>query len=149
MILTESDIVVEVQSWGENWSNGQDICFDDIKIMACSSPALDLFSNVDDLERATYVCSDPFTLGSVASNLLKSYYGSTLQYLFQYSKDNGNSWVDIIRSSESSYTIQNPSESQIFDGMRTGESVQFRVIAATAYTLASTSSFSTTNYCKN
>ena len=42
LILTESDIVVEVQSWGENWANGQDICFDDIKIMACSSPALDL-----------------------------------------------------------------------------------------------------------
>ena len=152
LILEDEDIVVEVQSWGENWSNGQDICFDDIKIMACSSPALDLFSNVDDLERATKVCSDPFTLGSVASNLLSSFYGSTLQYLFQYTKtpDVESSWVQIgTPSKNSTYTIANPKESPIFSGVKSGESVFFRVVAATASTLANTSEFSQTNYCKN
>lgn len=152
LILEDEDIVVEVQSWGENWSNGQDICFDDIKIMACSSPALDLFSNVDDLERATKVCSDPFTLGSVASNLLSSFYGSTLQYLFQYTKtpDVESSWVQIGNPSKNStYTISNPKESSIFSGVKQGESVYFRVVAGTASTLASTANFSQTNYCKN
>ena len=152
LILEDEDIVVEVQSWGENWSNGQDICFDDIKIMACSSPALDLFSNVEDLERATKVCSDPFTLGSVASNLLSSFYGSTLQYLFQYTKtpDVESSWVQIgSPSKNSTYTISNPKESSIFSGVRQGESVYFRVVAGTASTLASTANFSQTNYCKN
>ncbi|MCQ2609083.1 MAG: hypothetical protein MJ197_10415, partial [Bacteroidales bacterium] len=156
LILTESDIIFEIYSGSDGsgynfWDKGCDLCIDDIKIMACSSPALDLFSDVDNLDRATYVCSDPFTLGSVASNLLKSYYGSTLQYLFQYSKtpNDENSWVDIIRTPSSSYTIPNPKESQIFDGLKTGESVYFRVIAGTASTLASTSTFSATNYCKN
>ncbi|MCQ2607022.1 MAG: hypothetical protein MJ204_10860, partial [Bacteroidales bacterium] len=156
LILTESDIIFEIYSGSDGsgydfWDHGCDLCIDDIKIMACSSPALDLFSDVNNLDRATYVCSDPFTLGSVASNLLKSYYGSTLQYLFQYSKtpDVETSWIDITRSASSEYTIPNPRESQIFDGLRTGESVYFRVIAATASTLASTSSFSATNYCKN
>nr|MCR4800192.1 hypothetical protein [Bacteroidales bacterium] len=156
LILTETDIVFEIYSGSDGsgynfWDKGCDLCIDDIKIMACSSPALDLFSNVDDLERVTYVCSDPLVLGSVASNLLSSYYGSTLQYLFQYSKtpDVESSWVDITKSTSSTYTIQNPKESQIFDGLRTGESVFFRVVAATANTLNTTSVFSQTNYCKN
>ncbi|MBO7055494.1 MAG: hypothetical protein J6W37_08925, partial [Bacteroidales bacterium] len=156
LILTETDIVFEIYSGSDGsgynfWDKGCDLCIDDIKIMACSSPALDLFSNVDDLERITYVCSDPLVLGSVASNLLSSYYGSTLQYLFQYSKtpDVETSWVDITKSASSTYTIQNPKESQIFDGLRTGESVYFRVVAATANTLNTTSVFSQTNYCKN
>lgn len=151
LILTESDIVVEIQSWGTNWNNGQDLCIDDIKIMACSSPALDLFSDVENFQRVTPVCSDPFTLGSVASDLLKAYYGSTLQYLFQYSltPDDESSWVDIVKSSESTYTISSPKESQIFDGVPSGQSVYFRVVAATASTLNSTHTFSQTNYCKN
>ena len=158
LILTEENIVFEIYSGSDGssgdsfWRNGCDLCIDDIKIMACSSPALDLFSDVNNLERSTNVCSDPFTLGSVASNLLSSYYGSTLQYVFQYTRtpDDESSWVQIgSPSKNSTYTIASPKESPIFSGVKSGESVFFRVIAATASTLANTSEFSQTNYCKN
>ncbi|MCQ2958600.1 MAG: gliding motility-associated C-terminal domain-containing protein [Bacteroidales bacterium] len=158
LILTESDIIFEIFSDSDGssgdsfWRNGCDLCIDDIKIMSCSSPALDLFSDVDNLERATKVCSDPFELGSKASALLSSFYGSSLQYLFQYSKtpDDESSWTQIGSPSKAStYTIQNPKESSIFAGLKNGESMYFRVIAATENTLKNTAVFSQTDYCKN
>ena len=101
--------------------------------------------------RTAYVCSDPFTLGSVASGLLSSFYGSTLKYRFQYTTTplDEDSWVTITTSSLSTYTINDPSSSPIFSGVKNGKSVFFRVIAATESTLNSTSIFSQTNYCKN
>lgn len=122
--ITSSSVILEISSWGDNWSQGNDLIIDDIRFMVCSPPSVDAYSNLETFASDTTICADAdITMGSQVSDLLASFFKNQQRYLYQQSKD-GKTWQNISAVTEQ-YTYQfNTSDYP-------GETNYFRVVVAT------------------
>jgi hypothetical protein len=138
--------------------DGNDLVLDDIKIMACAPPAIDLFFDLTTLSKAESVCGNTMDLVSSPTTLLNTYYGNAPMYLFQWTRTPNvlSSWTNIgSPQAAPSFTMPNPKTNVAFVGLPSGSNVYFRIIAATAGIYTTTSNFTAPNYanindpCKN
>jgi len=152
-ILTgNTSIRLQIMSSGENWNAGNDLVIDDIRIMACAPPNVDIFSDFPSLTKNTDVCTSPLNLEFSPTSLLTDFYGGSPSYLFQWSKTPtvASSWVTLgAAQTTTKYTITPSFTSGPYAGLTNGNKVYYRVVAATAAILSSTTVFDGTNTCKN
>ncbi|HON53661.1 MAG TPA: hypothetical protein PLS12_10670, partial [Bacteroidales bacterium] len=144
-----TSVRIVIDSQGEGWTSGNDLVLDDIKIMACAPPMLELFSDLPTLTKNKEVCSTTLELGFTPSNLLLNFYGNNPRYLFQWSKTPtvASSWTNLgTPQTVSTYSIPDPKNSTPFAGVPNGGKVYFRVIAATPAVFTSKTNFTAPNY---
>jgi hypothetical protein len=144
MLTTGTSLKLEILNNNPNYQYGNDLALDDIKIMACAPPAIELFFDETTLSKAEEVCTDPFDLASVASDMLIQYYGNSPYYLFQWSQtpDDLSSWTNIgSPQTISDITISDPESHPSLAGLVTDDKVYYRVIAATNTTFSNKGNF--------
>jgi hypothetical protein len=140
--------------------DGNDLVLDDIKIMACAPPPLDLYFDLPTLSQNDVICNDATEpLYVKPSALLKNYYGGTPLYLYQWTRTPtvATSWTNLAVPATSSelYTINSPMTSPPFSGLSPGGLVYFRVVAASAAIFTANNNFVSPKYanindpCKN
>ncbi|MFL5729522.1 MAG: T9SS type A sorting domain-containing protein [Cytophagaceae bacterium] len=138
--------------------NGNDLVLDDIKIMACAPPSIDLFFDLTTLSQSEAICTNTMDLDTDPSTLLKNYYGGAPKYLMQWSRtpNDYTSWTNIgTPQLAETYTMSNPKTQAPFTGLPAGGKVYFRVVAATAAIFTAKTNFTAPNYanlndpCKN
>jgi hypothetical protein len=141
-------------------ANGNDLVLDDIKIMACSPPSLNLYFDLPSLLEATTVCpaNGTITLITQATTLLETFYGGAPRYMFQWSRTPNDltSWTNLgAPGTAESMSYSSLSSHPSFSGLADGGKVYYRIIAATSSTFTSRSNFTGVNYanpndpCKN
>ncbi len=150
-----SAVRFEVESNNITGGNGNDLLIDDIRIMACAPPSLDLYADKTALLKEIGVCSDPLTFGFTPTTLLTNFYGGTPQYLLQWSKTPTvqASWKNI-GTPGTATTFSIPDPTVFTAGLNNGDKVYFRVIAAMPSLFASTVNFTSqiadpNDHCKN
>lgn len=140
--------------------NGNDLVLDDIKVMACSPPSLNLYFNLPSLLEATTVCPASGTINLItqATTLLETFYGGAPRYLFQWSRTPNDltSWTNLgTPGTAESMSYTNLSTHPSYSGLAEGGKVYYRIIAATSATFTSRANFTGANYanpndpCKN
>ncbi|MFO7868596.1 MAG: hypothetical protein R6U95_04775, partial [Bacteroidales bacterium] len=153
-----TSVRIEIDSQGEGWTGGNDLVLDDIKIMACSPPRVDLFSDIPSLTKDAEACEDTLDMGIAVSDLLLSFYDNDPRYLYQWTltPDDVASWQNIGGpQSIAEFEIPDPSTSLYFEDLVNGEKTYFRVIAAMETTFATYNNFQNGTYadpddlCKN
>jgi hypothetical protein len=116
-------------------ANGNDLVLDDIKIMACAPPAIDLFFDLATLSKSTTICgTDDLDLFTKTTALLKAYYNNNPYFLYQWTRtpNDVTSWKNLgAPGTPESHTIANALAHAAFAGLPDGDKVYFRVIAAT------------------
>ncbi|MCR6642990.1 MAG: hypothetical protein NVV82_29360 [Sporocytophaga sp.] len=127
-------------------ANGNDLVLDDIKIMACSPPAIDLFFDLTTLSKSTTICApNNLPLYTKSTNLLKAYYNNNPLYLYQWSRtpEDFTSWTNMNATpgTPEFYTLINALSTTPFTGLPDGDKVYFRVIAATPTIFAAKNNF--------
>ena len=122
-----------IQNQNDN-AQGDDLVLDDITVLACAPPAIDLVFNKTTLATTTNVCTSDMYLYSLYTNALTSFYSTNLEFLFQYSYTPtvNSSWVNIgTPQPADSYDMTDPKANAAFTGIPPGSSdVYFRVVAA-------------------
>jgi hypothetical protein len=125
--------------------DGNDLVLDDIKLMACAPPDIDLYFNLSTLSQAETVCpSNPLDLFTRSTALLRAYYGNSPLFLLQWTRTPTvlSSWQNIgSPQSGESFSIANPATHPSFSGLAAGGKVYFRVIAATSSIYTSRNNF--------
>ncbi|GAL85405.1 hypothetical protein CHU_3437 [Sporocytophaga myxococcoides] len=115
--------------------NGNDLVLDDIKIMACAPPAIDLFFDLATLSKSKTICgTDKLDLFTKTTALLKAYYNNNPYFLYQWTRtpNDVTSWKNLgAPGTPESHTIANALAHAAFTGLPDGDKVYFRVIAAT------------------
>jgi hypothetical protein len=148
-LTSSKSIKLELINDQDVTETGNDMILDDIKIMACAPPKIDAYFDLSTLSQITSICKpNPLSVYIKPSDMLKTYFGSTVKYLFQWTKTPNvfTSWEtvgnpDVLPSTAESYTISNTSTDEAFVGLASGDKVYFRVIAASANTFNDESNF--------
>jgi hypothetical protein len=134
--LTGTSVLMEIINNQNVSVNGNDLVLDDIKIMACSPPAIDLYFNLATLSQNLAICqnTDDVTLFTKATSLLNSYYGGNARYIFQWTKTPlvTTSWQNLNASPQTldNFTIADALTTAPYTGFATGDKIYYRVIAA-------------------
>lgn len=113
--------------------SGNDLVIDDIKVLACLPPSLDLYSDMESLSKRVEVCNDDLHLISEPTQMLKNYFSNNLEYLYQWSKTPSDisSWKNIaLPQATPGLTIEDPLSHMSFSGSVAGDKIYFRMIAA-------------------
>lgn len=133
--LSGNSLKMEIINNQDVSENGNDLVLDDIKIMACAPPAIDLFFDLTTLSKSTTICgTDDLDLFTKTTALLKAYYNNNPLFLYQWTRtpNDVSSWKNLgAPGSPESYTIANALAHAAFAGLPDGDKVYFRVIAAT------------------
>src|SRR5690606_28671400 len=138
--------------------NGNDLVLDDIKIMACAPPAIDLFFDETTLSKEEEVCDEQFNLVSVASTMLVKYYANSPLYLYQWTKtpNDNTSWKNVGNPQTlATFNFTNPTAHAASSRLNSGDKLYFRVIAGTSSVFTSFNNFTAPHYansndpCKN
>jgi hypothetical protein len=149
-LVSGNSLLMEIVNNQNVSANGNDLVLDDIKIMACAPPAVNLYFDLPNLSETTQVCgADNLNLATKASALLNNFYGNAPRFLYQWTRTpaNNNSWQNLgTPLVTESTTITNISSSAPFSGLADGGTVYFRVIAATAATYTAMNNFTAPNY---
>jgi|GEM_PF-6263948 len=125
--------------------NGNDLVLDDIKIMACSPPAIDLFFDLTTLSKSTTICgNDDLDLFTKATSLLNAYYNNNAYFLYQWTRtpNDVTTWKNLgAPVPAQSFNIPNALAHEAFANLPDGEKVYFRVIAARKETYTEKNNF--------
>jgi hypothetical protein len=148
-LISGNSVLMEIINNQNVSENGNDLVLDDIKIMACAPPAINLYFDLNTLSESTSVCGgSSLDMATRPSNLLKAYYGNAPRFLFQWSRTPAiqNSWQNIgLPLAAENANIANISNSPAFAGLADGGRVFFRVIAASAATFTANNNFTGAN----
>ncbi len=154
-----TSLIMQIINNQDDDGNGDDLVLDDIKVMACSAPSINLVFNKTTLTTSEDVCTSTMNLFSLYPASFPAFYGGTPYFLFQYSytPTDNTSWITMgTPVTADSYAMTNPKGNSIFTGIPTGKTnAYFRVISATSGTFATNSNFtgihyaSQTDVCQN
>ncbi|MFO7867703.1 MAG: hypothetical protein R6U95_00210, partial [Bacteroidales bacterium] len=154
---TGTSLKLEILNNNPNYEYGNDLVLDDIKIMACAPPSIELFFDETSLDQEIDICEDPYELVSKASDMLIQYYGNSPYYLFQWSQtpDDLSSWENMnTPQSISNIEISDLTTEPSVNNLENDDTVYYRVIAATQGTFTDKGNFETEDAnpndpCKN
>ncbi len=133
-------------------ANGNDLVLDDIRILACAPPAVNLYFDLATASEATTLCANgasTLPLVSKASNLLKAFYGNAPLFLYQWTKTPSvnTSWTNLGTPVSAEFlNLNNFGGSAPFLGLNASDKIYFRVIAASAATFTANTNFTAPNY---
>ncbi|WP_238379303.1 gliding motility-associated C-terminal domain-containing protein [Cytophaga hutchinsonii] len=154
-----TSVIMDVINNSNQYLCGNDLVIDDIKIMACAPPPLDVYFDIPTISTKKDVCTAALDLNSKPSTLLKAYYNNAPKYLYQWTKTPADytSWKNLAVPPQSGevFTIANPSLNAAYTGTVNGDKIYFRVIAATDAVFTSNNNFTAPKYandndpCKN
>ena len=115
-------------------ADGNDLVIDDIKIMSCAPPAIDLVFNKSTLIKDTLICKN-IPLIPLATDNLKNYYNNTEKYIYEITKTPliTSSWqriaVPYAQNDPSSKLYILPDILTYIPTLAKGDKVYFRVVA--------------------
>ncbi|MGN6644880.1 MAG: hypothetical protein ACTHJT_00010, partial [Cytophaga sp.] len=153
-----TSVIMDVINNSTESTCGNDLVLDDIKIMACSPPPLNVYFDIPTLATTKNVCTASLDLDVKPSALLNSYYSNNAQYLYQWTKtpNDYTSWKNLAApQAGQTYTIPNPSLNAAYAGTVDGDKIYFRVVATTPAVFAANNNFTAPKYandndpCKN
>lgn len=133
-------------------ANGNDLVLDDIKILACAPPAINLYFDLATSSESTTICNNGLStlpLVTRATNLLKIFYGNAPRYLYQWTTtpNVNSSWQNLgVPVTTESLNQLNFGVSAPFTTLSAGGKVYFRVIAASASTFSANTNFTSPNF---
>ncbi|MCU0417084.1 MAG: T9SS type A sorting domain-containing protein [Cytophagaceae bacterium] len=133
--LTGTTLLMEIINNQNVAIDGNDLVLDDIKIMACSPPAIDLYFDLGTLAQNLAICqnTDDVPLFTKATALLNTYYGGNARYLFQWTKTPNvfTSWTNLgTPQTLDQLNIADALTTAPYTGFGTGDRMYYRVIAA-------------------
>ncbi len=148
-----ADLIFEIINNENTDANGNDLVLDDIKVMACAPPILNMFFDLSTLSQAEDVCSDPINLEAKGSDLLNAFFGGStnVRYLFQWTTtpSDNTTWVTYgTPQTSSTFPIPDPISDPAFTGLVDGNQVYFRVIAASSDIFSVTTDFNSNDPCR-
>ena len=149
-LVTGNSLLMEIVNNQNVSANGNDLVLDDIKIMACSPPGVNLYFDLAALSETTTICTTgDLNLATKGSALLKSFYGNNPLYLYQWTRTPSvvSSWQNFgAPGTPETFTLTNVGSNASFSGLTDGGKVYFRVISATAATFTANTNFQAPNY---
>lgn len=148
-LLTGTSLKLQIANNNSAYLGGNDLVIDDIKIMACSAPSLDLFFDVSSLSVATQVCNETLKLETKPTEMLTNFYNNQTYYLYQWTTNpsDKSSWENIANPTvNNNLSIQNFKSQSMFASLENGDTVYFRTIAALESTFTLNSNFVSSQY---
>ena len=133
ILLSGTSMQIQIINNQNASMEGNDLVIDDIKVLACLPPSLDLYSDMELLSKTVEVCNDVLHLISEPTQMLKNYFSNNLGYLYQWSKTPSDlsSWKNIdLPQTAPDLTIEDPLSHISFAGSDAGDKIYFRMIAA-------------------
>jgi hypothetical protein len=145
-----TSLIMQLYNNQDDDGNGDDLVLDDIRVLACSAPNINIVFDKTTLTTTEDECTADMNLYSLYPASFPAFYGGSPRYLFQYTytPTNNTSWVTIGTPQVADfYTMTSPKTNAIFTGIPAGKTqVYFRVISATAATFTANSNFTGTHY---
>jgi hypothetical protein len=149
-LISGNSLLMEIINDQNVSANGNDLVLDDIKIMACAPPSVNLYFDLTTLSEATTVCpTDNLPLVTQTTTMLKNFYGNDPRFLYQWTRTpaDNTSWQNLgTPVTAEQHILSNVITTVPFDGILDGEKVYFRVIVATDATFAAHTNFQAPNY---
>jgi hypothetical protein len=149
-LISGNSLLMEIINDLNVSENGNDLVLDDIKIMACAPPSVNLYFDLTTLSEATTVCpTDNLPLVTQTTTMLKNFYGNDPKFLYQWTRTpaDNTSWQNLgTPVTAEQHILSNVITTVPFDGILDGEKVYFRVIVATDATFTAHTNFQAPNY---
>jgi len=133
-------------------SIGNSLALDDIKVSICATPTIDIFYSLDSSATSIHFCENFINLFPTYPEKLLEYYDNAPFLIYQYTHtpNDISSWTNINNTPRENIALKNlnPATHDIFKTMENGDSVFFRVIAATEDIFSDHGNFEAPNYAK-